>query len=312
MKTNLGDKVKTFVSHLKFAVKKRSPEILISVGVVGVVASTVMACISTTKVKGVIAGSKKEIQDIHNRADAAESDFTENDKKKALTSVYLRTGVKLVKLYAPSVILGTLSLTSVITSNNILRKRNVALAAAYTAVDKGFKNYRANVVERFGEDVDRELKYGIKTEKITEKTTDPETGKQVKTKKEVKVANLGPEGCSEYARYFDSSCMGWTRDMNYNRMFLKGQENFANDMLRANGYLFLNEVYDELGIPRSKAGQVVGWIYDKDNPEGDNYVSFGIFDTKRKLFEDGDDLEDTIILDFNVDGYIMDRVTLTK
>ena len=106
--------------------------------------------------------------------------------------------------------------------------------------------------------------------------------------------------------------MGLTRDMNYNRMFLKGQENFANDMLRANGYLFLNEVYDELGIPRSKAGQVVGWIYDKDNPEGDNYVSFGIFDTKRKSFEDGDDLEDTIILDFNVDGYIMDRVTLTK
>lgn len=308
MKIGITEKAKTLISKMQFNIKKHSPEILISLGVGGVIVSAITACISTTKVKRIMNESKEKIKEIHKRA-AADSEFSEQNKKKALTAVYLRTGVKLIKLYAPSVVLGTFSLTSIVTSNRILRKRSAAIAAAYTAIDQGFKNYRANVVERFGEEVDKELKYGIKTEKVTVKTTDPETGKETKVKKEIKVANLGPDGYSEYARLFDSTCKGWTKESEYNHMFLNMEQSYANDLLVVNGYLFLNDVYDRLGIPRSQAGQVVGWIYDKDNPVGDNYVSFGITDS---CIKNGDEYEDAIILDFNVDGVIMDRALLTK
>lgn len=305
-KLNL-ENAKAFLSKLKFGIKKNSPEILISFGVIGVVTSAVLACVATTKVKNVLEESKQEIKDIHTDDDMTDA-AAEQHKKKALTSVYLRTAIKFVKLYGPSVVLGGLSLASIITSNNILRKRNVALAAAYAAIDKGFKNYRANVVERFGEEVDRELRYGVKNQKVTEKTID-ENGKEVKTKKDVKVSKLGVDGYSDYARYFDNTCKEWSPDYEYNMMLLRAKETYANDLLRARGYLFLNDVYDELGIERSKAGQVVGWIYNKDNDIGDNYISFGRYETNRAI--DDNTVERVIILDFNVDGYIMDRANLS-
>lgn len=313
MKIDIFGKVKLFANKTKFWTKQHSPEILISAGVVGVVASAVMACVATTKVKKVVNDGKDEIADIHAKADASNNEAVEvadeKETKKALTSVYLRTGFKVARLYAPSVILGTLSLTSIITSNRILRKRNMAIAAAYAVVDKSFKNYRANVVNRFGEDVDKELRYGIKTEKITEKTVNPETGKEEKSKKEVKLTSLDPSEYSDYARFYDCGNKGWTKDPEYNLMFLKAQQSYANDKLKAQGYLFLNDVYDLLGIPRSKAGQVVGWIYDKNNSVGDNYVDFNIYNARReKAREFVNGYEATILLDFNVDGPILDRV----
>ena len=229
------------------------------------------------------------------------------DAKKDLAITYVQTGVKLVKLYAPSVALGVLSITSILASNNILRKRNVALAAAYATVDKSFKEYRNRVIERFGETVDRELKYNIKAKKIEEVVKDEETGKEKKVKKTIEIGD--PNTYSDYARFFDDGCKGWEKDSEYNLMFLRAQQQYANDLLRSRGHLFLNEVYDMLGIPRTKAGQVVGWVYNKDNPVGDNYVDFGLYDINREVvrnFVNG--YERTILLDFNVDGNIWDLI----
>ena len=93
-----------------------------------------------------------------------------------------------------------------------------------------------------------------------------------------------------------------------NLSFLKCQQKYANDLLVAHGYLFLNQVYEMLGIPKTKAGQVVGWIYDKKNPQHDNYVDFGIYDLhneRKRDFVNG--YERSILLDFNVDGDILSR-----
>lgn len=111
---------------------------------------------------------------------------------------------------------------------------------------------------------------------------------------------------SEYARFFDDTCKGWMKDSEYNLTFLKLQEQHATELLKARGYLFLNEVYDMLGIPRTKAGQVVGWVYDDKNPVGDNYVDFGIFTERNSKFVNGH--ERTILLDFNVDGCIIEQL----
>lgn len=294
-----------------FKFKKHSPEILVGAGVVGVVASAVMACKATTKLDDVLAETKDTIDKIHDVTEHPEKipegkEYTVEDSKKDLTIVYTQAGVKLVKLYGPAVVLGTVSIAAIIGGHHILRKRNIALAAAYTAVDKGFKEYRGRVLERFGEEVDRELRYNIKAKEI-EKTVTDANGKETVVKETVDVAD--PNLTSDYARFFDDGCTGWTKDPEFNLMFLKDQQRYANDLFKSKGHLFLNEVYDMLGIPRTQAGQVVGWIYDEKNPIGDNFIDFGIYDIadeRKRSFVNG--YERTILLDFNVDGNILEMI----
>lgn len=294
-----------------FKFKKHSPEILVGAGVVGVVASAVMACKATTKLDDVLAETKDTVDKIHDVTEHPEKipegkEYTVEDSKKDLTIVYTQAGVKLVKLYGPAVVLGTVSIAAIIGGHHILRKRNIALAAAYTAVDKGFKEYRGRVLERFGEEVDRELRYNIKAKEI-EKTVTDANGKETVVKETVDVAD--PNLTSDYARFFDDGCTGWTKDPEFNLMFLKDQQRYANDLFKSKGHLFLNEVYDMLGIPRTQAGQVVGWIYDEKNPIGDNFIDFGIYDIadeRKRSFVNG--YERTILLDFNVDGSILEMI----
>jgi len=296
---------KTF-NKVGFQLKKHSPEILVIAGVVGVVTSAVMACKATTKVSEILDQTKEDVDKIHGvlADESLSEEYTIEDSRKDLAVVYAQTGIKLVKLYGPSVLLGALSITGILASNNILRKRNVALAAAYATIDKGFKEYRSRVVERFGEEIDRELKYNIKAKKIEEIVVD-ENGKEKKVKSTINVAD--PNTYSDYARFFDDGCKYWEKNSESNLFFLKSEQNFANDRLRARGYLFLNEVYERLGIPTTKAGQIVGWVYNPDQPNGDNYVDFGIYDIfKEKARDFVNGYERSILLDFNVDGNILD------
>jgi hypothetical protein len=292
-----------------FQLKKHSPEILVVTGVVGTVVSAVMACKATTKVSTIIDSTNTSIDAIHecaNNPDLAEK-YTKEDSKKDLAIVYVQTGVELAKLYGPSVILGTASITSILAGHNILRKRNLALAAAYQVVDTGFKQYRGRVVERFGEQLDKELKYDIKAKEIEEVIVD-EKGEEKTVTKTVEVANQ-VAAQSPYTICFDETCSAWQRDAESNKFFLLRQQDYANERLKSRGYLFLNEVYDMIGARRTKAGQVVGWVYDENNPIGDNYVDFGIFDIRSEAarnFVNG--LEKSIWLSFNVDGYILNNL----
>lgn len=290
-----------------FKLKKHSPEILVGVGVAGTVASAVMACKATTKIGGILEKTKEDVDTIHKYAgdDSLGEPYSDEDAKKDLALVYIQTGIKIAKLYGPSLLVGVVSITSILASNNILRKRNIAIAAAYTAIDKSFKEYRNRVIDRFGEEIERELKYNIKSKKFEEITIDEKTGKEKKTKTDVQIAEL--DGYSDYARFFDEASPCWEKDSEYNLTFLRAQQRYANDLLIARGRLFLNEVYDMLGIPRTKAGQVVGWVYDANNPIGDNYVDFGMYDVNREKVRDFvNGYERVILLDFNVDGNIWD------
>lgn len=312
---NKAEIVKTVygkVGRAGLRLKKYSPEILVVVGVVGVVSSAVMACKATTKAGDILEEAREKLDNIHEAEELGkvrDVDYTLEDAKKDTTIVYVRTGLKFAKLYGPSVILGALSITSILASNNILRKRNVALGAAYAAIDKSFKEYRGRVVERFGDAVDRELKYNIKAQKIDDIEVDPETGKEKKVKKTINVVGSDLE-CSPYAKFFDEGSEYYEKDPERNLFFLRAEQNYANDKLRARGYLTLNEVYERLGIPTTKAGQIVGWVYDLDKPNGDNYVDFGIYDIYREKNRDFvNGYERSILLDFNVDGDILDLIS---
>ena len=300
--------IKTF-SKIKLGAIKHSPEILVVAGVVGVVTSAVIACKATTKLNDILEQTKNDVDKIHEcvgRTDLAEP-YTEDDSKKDLTIVYVQTGIKLVKLYAPAVILGALSITGIIGSHYILKKRNVALAAAYATVDKGFKEYRKRVVEKIGDEAEKELRYGIKANTIEETVTD-EDGREIKVEKNVTETNLMP---SPYARIFDELNPNWERDSDYNLMYIRNVESKFNDKLKACGYVFLNDVYEALGFPKTKTGQIVGWVYNPDNPEhdGDNYIDFGLYDLSRQKANDFvNGYEYSVILDFNVDGNILNKI----
>ena len=307
MKQEIINKATRLLSSTQYQVKKHSPEILMVAGIAGTIVGTVLACKATTKVSEIIEEKNKNIEDVHTCLEEKPDEYTEEDSKKDLTIIYAQTGVKLFKLYAPAIGVMALSFASIITGHKVLKKRNIAIAAAYAAIDKGFKQYRKNVIKEFGEDVDQQMRFGLKSKEIKKKDKD---GKTVKETEYYIDPDANPlDNISEYARFFDAASSNFAKDPEYNMMFLRRQQDYANEMLKSRGHLFLNEVYDLLDIPRSKAGQVVGWVYDKNgNTKGDNYVDFGLYrnDQGTRRFING--LEYNILLDFNVDGVIYDII----
>ena len=307
MKQEMINKATRLLSSVQYKVKKHSPEILMVAGIAGTVVGTVLACKATTKVSEIIEEKNKNVEDVHTCLEDNTKEYTEEDSKKDLTIIYAQTGVKLFKLYAPAIGVMALSFASIIAGHKLLKKRNVAIAAAYAVIDKSFKQYRKNVIEKFGEGVDQQMRFGLKSKEIKKKGKD---GKTVKETEYYVDPDANPlNNISEYARFFDAASENFSKDPEYNMMFLRRQQDYANEMLKSRGHLFLNEVYDLLDIPRSKAGQVVGWVYDKNgNTKGDNYVDFGLYrnDQGTRRFVNG--LEYNILLDFNVDGVIYDII----
>ena len=304
------DNLKSNFSNVAFKVKEHSPSILIGVGVVGVLVSTVLACKATTKVDGIIDECKKEVNEIKKTAEDENLKMPNSYPKKQLsrdlTVAYAKTTGKLLKVYAPSVLIMGLSLTSILGSNRVLTNRNAALASAYSVVSTSFKEYRGRVKDRFGERVDYELRNGIHKEVVEEEVTD-EKGKTKKVKKEIDVTDKEILDGSDYCRFFDELNPNWIKDNpDANRLFLKQIQIWANEQLKGQGYLFLNDVYKALGFNPVPYGQIVGWVYDEKRGK-DNYVDFGINDVSRQSVRDFiNGFEPAILLEFNVDGNIME------
>lgn len=306
MKTNeIMNAITRKFHRIGFHLKKHSPEILVVTGVIGGVTSAVMACKATTKAGDIIEDTKSQLDIIHKGMEDGNIrgvEYTKEDGTKDLIIVYTQTAVKFIKLYGPAVVLGTVSIVSILAGHNITRKRNLALTAAYATIENSFKQYRNRVIERFGEELDRELKYDVKTKEV-EETVVNEDGTESTVKTTVNA--IDPNTISDYSRIFDECNPSWSKSPEHNLVFLKQQQNYANDLLKSRGHLFLNEVYDMLGFPRTQAGQIVGWVYDDVNPVGDNFVDFGIYnlDSERaRAFVNG--YERSILLDFNVDGNV--------
>lgn len=307
-------KVSALGSKIGFTLKKYSPEILVATGVVGTVVTTVLACKATLKINDILTDTKETVDKIHEAENSEQfkDEYTAEDAKKDLTITYTKTAVQIAKIYAPAVAVGIFSVTSILAGTNILRKRNVALSAAFTTVSEGFSEYRKRVVEKFGEDIDKELKYGIKAEKI-EKTVTDENGKEKKVKETVGVSELSEY--SPYAVYFDHTTSSYYENNDiHNNFFLNCQENYANDLLKARKHKneTLYEVWEGLGVLDSltedqiATAMVVGWRYIPDNPDGDNKITFNRYSTYRKL--PTGEIIPTIIIDPNVDGNIYKKL----
>lgn len=315
----IKEKAMTLTGRTGLRIRKYSPEILVCVGVVGFVGTVVLAAKATLKVDdvlevhneniGKIKGYRADvIQDAKNDEDILEGSYevkyTKKDYQRDLIVTYTQSSLDIVKLYGPTVIIGALSISCFLGAHKVMRGRNLAAMAAYKAVDETFKEYRKRVIESEGKDADRNYKYGIKKEKITVKEIDPETGKEKKVKKEFEV--IPADGLSEYAMLFnDQSSAMWSRTPGGNVLFLKAQENYANQVLHSRGHVFLNEVYDYLGLPHTSAGAIVGWVREN----GDDFIDFGAYELNaHEALFDSYKMDTDIVLDFNVDGPIWDLI----
>lgn len=281
-----------------FKIRKHSPTILMTAGIAGMVGTVVLASRATLQIEPVIEELNDKLDMINQGKELELDNYTEEDQNRDKVITYSKAVVQVVKLYLPAMSLGVASIGAIVGGQRILNKRNVALAAAYTAMQNGFEKYRERVVAELGEEKERELRYPTIEEKRTVK--DEETGED----KEESIFLLDPNGLSIYSRLFDELNENWQRNAEYNRMFVQSTQNHMNDLLHSRGYVFLNEVYSALGIPETEAGQVVGWTLKG----GDGFVDFGIFNQNREAareFVNGH--EKSILLDFNVDGYMLDK-----
>jgi len=282
--------------------QKHSPVLLFGIGIIGVGTTVVLACKATLKLDEVLGEAEKIDDQIDNAKALEDPAYTEEDARKDSIINRTKTAMKIARLYAPAIAVGCVTVGAFTGSHVILARRNAAITAAYVAVDKGFKQYRKNVVAELGRDKDREFRFGLVERELA---VDTDEGVAVKTVKSVDGDSLKSDKTAKiYGRFFDEYNPNWERSRGKNAMFLRSQQNFANDLLNARGHVFLNEIYDMLGMERSKAGALVGWV--KGN--GDNYIDFGILEDlyMGQKFVNGD--EPSIFLDFNVDGPIYDLI----
>lgn len=292
--------VKKTAGNAQLALKKNSPEILLAAGIISGVATVILACKETLKAEEIVDKHKEMIDTVHEAAEiAANEENVEFDEKQGVMGAYMKTAWSFAKLYAPAIAMGAISITCVLASHSVLKRRYLGVVAAYEALDTAFKAYRGRVAEEFGDEVEERIRKGVKKEEI-EVTDD-----KGKTKKqEVDVVGADGQTFSPYARFFDESAPEWKKDPELNLVYLRTMQQMLTDQLRARGHLFLNEVYDALGMPRTKAGAVVGWKLGM----GDDYVDFGLYSGYDRSRDFVNGYERSVLLDFNVAGVIYDQL----
>lgn len=311
--SNLTGNLKWIYGRSQLFAMRHGPTILMGVGAVGVVASTIMACNATLKVNEVLAETKPDLDNIHsvhNDPSKAEK-YPEEAYRSDLAKVYVRRGVSLAKLYAPAAIIGGISLACMIGSHIILRKRNIALVAAYKIIDDSFKEYRKRVVEEHGSHVDYAYRHGLDYETISKVETDEEGNEIGKRLVGVDFVEREDAINHNYDRKFDRNNIHFQKNMGDNLTFLKCAENEANDRLHTYGHLFLNDAYKLCGIHEpSVAGQEVGWWLHGKND--DSYIDFDLMNPRNEWHNNAyENPEDKVIyLSFNVDGPIKEMLPL--
>lgn len=283
--------------------KKHSPTIMFAGGVVSAVGTVVLACRATLKVEGVLDDADKKRMQIKTMV---HPEYSEKDRTKDNLYLSIQTVAEVTKLYAPAIGLGVVSIGLLTGSHITLSRRNVAVTAAYKAVEESFETYRGRVRENLGEEKERELYRGVDEEDIHD------TAKGTVDKR--KFINPGGGPPSMYAELFDKNNVNWSDRPEVNLMFLRASQNYANNQLHAKGYVLLNDVLDSLGIERTKEGCVVGWVLpkkgEKPHKDQDCYVDFGIFDASDDPYKLYDFIagNEPIWLDFNVDGVVYDKI----
>lgn len=215
--------IKALTKSLKTTVTKHSPEILIGLGIAGMISTTILAVRSTPKAVKLIEEAKKE-------------------KKAELTA--LETVKVAWKCYIPSFVVGTASIGCIVGGNSMNLKRNAALATAYAISESAFSEYKDKVVHQIGEKKEKEIKDAIAQDHLD---------KNPVTNNEIIITEKGNTLCYDKlsGQYFKSD-----------KEKIMKAENEINRQMRYDNYVSLNEFYNLLGLNESDIGNEIGWNID--------------------------------------------------
>lgn len=278
-------------------VRKQSPNILMVAGVGGIVGGVIMACKRTMTVNEITQPRLDEIKKLRERKEKDPESFAPKEYEQNIVAQHVALGIEVAKHYAVPALMIGLGIASIVGSNYILKNRLSAALVAYETIDKAFSEYRDRVREKLGEEEEYALRHDLdmKIDKVDE------VDRTV-------YQSRGGANLSGYAKWFDESSTKYHNDPTLNRAFLVGVQQYYNEMLNIKGYVFLNDVYDALGLPKTRAGQIVGWMSEARGG-ADGYIDFGLYDHSNEanvMFVNG--VEKQALLDFNVDGPILNRL----
>lgn len=278
-------------------IQKSSPTLLFGAGIVGFGSTVVLASKATLHVDEVLQEGEKRLMLVEDVFHEQPGRYTKRNYQSDVITIRTQTALKLCRLYAPAVIVGVVTVACLTKSHHILKSRNAALTAANALVWEEFNRYRERVKAELGDEKEYDLRFPYEACEI--EVPNSETGT-------MEVIEGTRRKMSVYARLFDSNSRSFQKQPDYNLVFLRVQQQQWNDALTARGHVFLNEVYDALDIPRSKEGAIVGWR--KNGKDG--YIDFGIFDKNMspRVLDFFQGNEQAILLDFNVDGVIYDKI----
>lgn len=309
MVSSLMNTVNVTANKISFWTKQHAPQILIVGGVTGMVGATVLACVATAKASEDIGEAQVELDAIEETKKTNDT-YTDEEMKKDKRRVHMRLAGKLMVRYLPAAGVAVASGAGILMGANILNKRNAAQAMAISSLALKAKKLKNGLLEELGEEeggrLYNKIIYGLEESEVKETVTD-EKGKKV-VKHKVKFVGDGAEEPQEisYVRRFDWTCPYYSDDPTYNLFFVRSQQNWANDKLRADGHIWMNTIDKALGFKETKAGQSVGWRYDPSDPYIDNFVDFNI--TEAYAVDDYGVTRPVIMIEYNVDGSILNKV----
>lgn len=285
-------------------ISKHAPTILSITASAGVIATGYLAWKAGTRFEDVEGRDWDRRKECLRNADTIPDEDVPKIERKNRILFILDT----VRTVAPAAIVGAATITMIYFSNSISKKRLAAMGAAYATLQTAFDGYKRTMVEALGkESVDKILKPKLpNVGKSAEEILSSDNKSDAANVSDAVVNSL--KALSPYARIIaEESSTCWDPNEDYASQNLAAVQLWANRRLERKGHLFLNEVFDQLGLSRTREGAVVGWL---KNGEGDNYVSFGDFDASiyRVPSDDYTRVDSNFIVDFNVDGVIWDKI----
>lgn len=285
-------------------ISKHAPTILSITASAGVIATGYLAWKAGTRFEDVEGRDWDRRKECLKNADIIPDEDVPKIERKNRILFILDT----VRTVAPAAIVGAATITMIYFSNSISKKRLAAVGAAYATLQTAFDGYKRTMVEALGkESVEKILKPKLpNVGKSAEEILSSDNKSDAANVSDAVVNSL--KALSPYARIIaEESSTCWDPNEDYTSQNLAAVQLWANRRLERKGHLFLNEVFDQLGLSRTREGAVVGWL---KNGEGDGYVSFGDFDASiyRVPSEDYSRVDSNFIVDFNVDGVIWDRI----
>lgn len=221
--------MKNYFKNVKNYFNKHNSEILVGIGIAGMITSTILAVKATPKALELI--KERNTEELKKDPDFYKLGSIEI--VKTAWKPYIPTGITMVS-----------SIICIVGGTTINTKRNAALTTAYAITENAFSTYRNKVIETIGEKKERNLRSKISQDEVT---NNPPTNSPIILTS--KGNTLCLDSISE--RYFRS-------DLDTIRKVI----NEINRKMMIENYISLDEFYYELNMKPMKHADRLGWEID--------------------------------------------------